>query len=155
MSHASPTDLVFFGKVYDVAADGSATLIHRLIAPVRVPAGNVDRPVDIKLLGFAHRFAKGHAVRLTLAATDATSYNAKVPDSITVTTGAGSTFTLPGVLAQATRPPAVVPPPAAGPPSTPAPAPQELPRTGGDPLLPLVGLGVLGLVAVLRRRAAS
>ena len=95
LSHASAKDLVFFGKVYDVDASGTATLIHRLIAPVRVPAAEVGQPVDLKLLGFAHRFAKGHSARLTLAATDATSYNAKVPDVITVRS-AGSTFTLPG-----------------------------------------------------------
>ena len=29
---------MFFAKVYDVAPDGDGTLIHRLIAPVRVPA---------------------------------------------------------------------------------------------------------------------
>jgi hypothetical protein len=148
LSHAAPTDLVFFGKVYDVAPDGSAVLIHRLIAPVRVPAGSVAKPVDLKLLGFAHRFAKGHAVRLTLASTDATSYNAKVPDQITVATGAGSTFTLPGVLGQAARAPQVVPPPQA-----PAPAPGgTLPATGADPLLPVVAMALLGAAAVVRHR---
>jgi ABC-2 type transport system ATP-binding protein len=148
LSHAAPTDLVFFGKVYDVAPDGSAVLIHRLIAPVRVPAGSVAKPVDLKLLGFAHRFAKGHAVRLTLASTDATSYNAKVPDQITVATGAGSTFTLPGVLGQAARAPQLVPPPQA-----PAPAPGgTLPATGADPLLPVVALALLGAAAVVRGR---
>jgi ABC-2 type transport system ATP-binding protein len=151
MSHVAPTDLVFFGKVYDVAPDGSATLIHRLIAPVRVPSANVGKAIDIKLLGFAHRFAKGHAVRLTLAATDATSYNAKVPDSITVTTGSGSTFTMPGVLAQAVRRPVVVPPKA---PPPPAPAPEQLPRTGADPLVPVLGLALLGVAFVVRRRTA-
>jgi ABC-2 type transport system ATP-binding protein len=147
MSHEAPTDLVFFGKVYDVAPDGTATLIHRLVAPVRVPAANVGETIDIKLLGFAHRFAKGHAVRLTLAATDATSYNNKVADQITVDTGPGATFTLPGVQAQAARPPAVVP----APPSTPT---GQLPATGVDPLLPLAGLLLLSLVVALRRRAA-
>ena len=157
MSHAAPTDLVFFGKVYDVAPDGTATLIHRLISPVRVPAGSVAKPVDLKLLGFAHRFSKGHAVRLTLASTDATSYNAKVPDSITIATGAGSTFTMPGVLAAAGTPPRVVPPPKAPAPApapAPASAPQQLPRTGADPLLPLVGLAVLGLALAVRRRTS-
>jgi ABC-2 type transport system ATP-binding protein len=147
LSHAAPTDLVFYGKVFDVGPDGTATLIHRLIAPVRVPAASVSKPVDLKLLGFAHRFAKGHAVRLTLASTDATSYNNKVPDQITIATGAGSTFTLPGVLAQAATPPRVVPPPKA-----PAPAPQQLPRTGTDPLLALTGLGLLALGALARPR---
>jgi len=77
LKHTATTDLVLFGKVYDVDAAGTATLIHRLIAPVRVPAAEVGRPVDLKLLGFAHRFAKGHRARLILAATDTTSYNAR------------------------------------------------------------------------------
>ena len=147
LSHLAPTDLVFFGKVYDVAPDGTATLIHRLIAPVRVPAGSVGRPVDLKLAGFAHRFAKGHAVRLTLAATDATSYNAKTPDQITVTTGPGSTFTLP-VLRQLSATP-IRPVPA--PPRAPA-AGAQLPATGGDPWIPLAGAALLGLAATARRR---
>ncbi len=95
LSHTNGQDLVFFGKVYDVAPDGSAQLIHRLISPVRVPAADVDEPVRIKLLGFAHRFGAGHRVRLVLCSTDATSYNSKVADTISVTTGPGSTFTLP------------------------------------------------------------
>ena len=148
LSHASPGDLVFFGKVYDVAPDGSATLIHRLIAPVRVPAADVAKPVDLKLLGFAHRFAKGHAVRLTLAATDATSYNAKVPDSVTVATGAGSTFSLPGVLARAGRPIT----PVAAPPTTPPGG--SLPATGAGDLLPLLALVLLGTGFAVRRRTA-
>jgi ABC-2 type transport system ATP-binding protein len=95
LSHVNGQDLVLFAKVFDVAQDGTATLIKRLIAPVRVPAAAVSKPVHIQLLGFVHRFAKGHAVRLVLAATDQTSYNATVADQITVTTGAGSTFSLP------------------------------------------------------------
>ncbi|MDX6197105.1 MAG: type transport system ATP-binding protein [Actinomycetota bacterium] len=146
LAHAAPTDLVFFGKVYDIAPDGSATLIHRLIAPVRAPAADVAKPIDIKLVGFAHRFAKGHAVRLTLAATDATSYNNKAPDQITVTTGAGSTFTLPGVQARSATPPHVV---VLRPPSAPT---GQLPATGPEPLLPLTGLGLLAVAFVVRRR---
>ncbi len=95
LSHVNGQDIFLFGKVFDVAPDGSATLIKRLIAPVRVPAAAVDKPVHIKLLGFAHRFAAGHSVRLVLAATDQSSYNSPVPDQVTVTTGAGSTFSLP------------------------------------------------------------
>ena len=159
LSHASAKDLIFFGKVYDVDAAGTATLIHRLIAPVRVPAAEVGQPVDLKLLGFAHRFAKGHSARLTLAATDATSYNAKVPDVITVPS-AGSTFTLPGqvvparvrsqapVAAAAPAAPAAVP--AAAAPETSA---ARLPATGPDAGLPAAALALLaGAVLVGRRR---
>ncbi len=94
ISNSNGRDMVFFAKVYDVGPDGQ-TLIHRLIAPVRVPAGAVGEPVRIKLAGFAHRFARGHRVRLVLASTDQTSYNAKVADVLTVQTGRGSTFRLP------------------------------------------------------------
>jgi ABC-2 type transport system ATP-binding protein len=87
-------DTVFYAKVLDVAPDGSATLIHRLITPVRVPKGYGDRPVRVRLLGFAHRFGAGHRVRLVLCTTDLTSYNAKVADRVTVRSG--STFRLPG-----------------------------------------------------------
>jgi ABC-2 type transport system ATP-binding protein len=95
ITNSNAQDMVFFAKVYDVAPGGGATLVHRLIAPVRVPASAVGDPVRIKLLGFAHRFGKGHRVRLVLCSTDATSYNAKVADVLTVATGTGSTFTLP------------------------------------------------------------
>ncbi len=89
-------DMVFFAKVYDVNRRGKATLIHRLIAPVRVPATAVGKPVRFAFAGFAHRFGKGHRVRLVLATTDDTSYNAKTADVLTVRTGPGSTFVLPG-----------------------------------------------------------
>ncbi len=95
ISNSNGQDMIFFAKVYDVGPTGQ-TLIHRLIAPVRVPAGAVGEPVRIKLAGFAHRFARGHRVRLVLASTDQTSYNAKAADVLTVQTGPGSTFRLPG-----------------------------------------------------------
>jgi predicted acyl esterase len=97
MSHVNGRDLVFFGKVFDVAPNGSTTLIHRLVAPVRVPASRVSDLVTIKLLGFAHLFRKGHRVRLTLASTDQAYYNSKIADAISVRTQAKhpSVFVLP------------------------------------------------------------
>ena len=97
LSHINTLDLVFFGKVWDVDTSGNATLIKRLIAPVRVPAADVGKPVEFNLVGFAHRFQRGHSVRLSIAATDMTSYNAKVPDLITITTGGAdpASFSLP------------------------------------------------------------
>ena len=41
----------------------------------------MGEPVRIKLAGFAHRFARGHRIRLVLASIDQTSYNAKVADA--------------------------------------------------------------------------
>jgi len=158
LKHTATTDLVLFGKVYDVDAAGTATLIHRLIAPVRVPAAEVGQPVDLKLLGFAHRFAEGHRARLTLAATDTTSYNAKAPDAIMVTS-TGSTFTLPGqvvparvrsqapVAAAAPAAPAAVP--AAAAPETSA---ARLPATGLDAGLPAAALALLAGAVLVGRR---
>lgn len=161
LSHAGTGDLVLFGKVLDVAPDGTATLIKRLIAPVRVPAASVAEPVTFNLLGFAHRFAPGHAVRLTLAATDATSYDRVLPDVVTVATGPGSTFLLPGLLSASITPPLAVPPtlvppltagpPAAGPPA----AGPPLAATGSSGLLPAIAVAVLGTGALLRRRRTT
>ena len=97
LSHVNGQDLVLFLKVYDVAPDGSATLVHRLITPVRVPDAALTDPVRVKLVGFAHRFARGHSIRVVAATTDLTSYNAKVADVVTID-AAASTLTLPGRL---------------------------------------------------------
>lgn len=95
LTNSNGLDAVFFVKVFDVAPDGSTELIHRLVTPVRVPKGAVGKPVHVRLLGFAHRFAKGHRVRLVLCTTDLTSYNARVADVVSVR-ATGSTFVLPG-----------------------------------------------------------
>lgn len=97
LSHVNGQDLVLFLKVYDVAPDGSAELVHRLITPVRVADAALSQPVDVRLVGFAHRFARGHVIRVTAATTDLTSYGAKVADTITLD-AAASTITLPGRL---------------------------------------------------------
>ncbi|HUR15194.1 MAG TPA: CocE/NonD family hydrolase [Mycobacteriales bacterium] len=95
LSHVGRSDLFLFGKVYDVDPQGNATLIHRLVAPIRIPSPSLDPWVDVKLLGFAHRFDKNHQIRVTFSTTDATSYNNPQPDVITLTTGLGTSFTLP------------------------------------------------------------
>lgn len=91
LSHINPAqDVIFFGKVFEVSPDGSAELIHRLIAPVRIPADDVGDGIEINLLGFAHRFEAGNSVRLVLSTTDGTSFNAKLADMTTVITGGNS-----------------------------------------------------------------
>jgi ABC-2 type transport system ATP-binding protein len=84
-----------FAKVYDVAPDGTAVLVRRLVAPVR--ATDLSRPVTITLAGFAHRFATGHSLRLVLAATDAAYRAQPVPTTYGVVTDPAlpSTLTLP------------------------------------------------------------
>lgn len=147
LAHTAPTDLVLYVKAYDVGPDG-AELIHRLIAPARIPSAALAQPVQIKLLGFAHRFAAAHHLRLTLSTTDLTSYNNKVADVITVSTGTGNTLTLnESVLADAIVAPA----------EPPAKAPREegdgvLAATGLSVLIPLVALALLGGALLLARR---
>ncbi len=49
--------LVLFAKIYDIAEDGTATLQHRLISPVRV--ADVTKPVTVELPGVVQRFKQG------------------------------------------------------------------------------------------------
>ncbi|HVA61244.1 MAG TPA: CocE/NonD family hydrolase [Mycobacteriales bacterium] len=174
LSHADGQDLIFFGKVFDVAPDGTATLIKRLIAPVRIPNSALARFVNINLLGFAHLFPAGHAVRFTLAASDQTSdvgAATQTPDDITVYYGAPpgtptatpnenllaeipkdySWFTLPVNTRAAVTPTNAE---LAASRATTAVSGPQLPNTGGSPLLPgcAVGLTVTGLVAIRRWR---
>jgi ABC-2 type transport system ATP-binding protein len=157
LAHVAPTDLVLFGKVYDVAPDGSAELIHRMVAPARVPSAALAEPVDVNLVGFAHRFEAGHAARLVLSTTDMAYRNNPVADAVTLTTGAGSTFALPLPLPPQALPAAGAPPAAA--PAVPRAAATpggRLPATGADAALTALG-GVLLLAALAgaRRRARA
>jgi ABC-2 type transport system ATP-binding protein len=68
------TELQMFVKVYDVAPGGGLTLVHRLVAPVRVQ--NQDEPVHVLLPGIVHRFPKGDRIELVVAATDTAYRNA-------------------------------------------------------------------------------
>lgn len=97
LDHVNGRDLVFFVKVYDLdPVPFVRTLVHRLITPVRVPADRVGEPITIRLAGLAHRFEEGHSLAVVLAATDQTSYNAKVADVVTVGTGPDVRLTMPG-----------------------------------------------------------
>ncbi|HUR52092.1 MAG TPA: CocE/NonD family hydrolase [Mycobacteriales bacterium] len=95
LSHVARSDLVLFGKVYDVDPQGNATLVNRLVAPIRVPSDRLRPWVDVKLLGFAHRFGADHQIRVTFSATDPAYYDNPQPDVITMVTGLGTSFTLP------------------------------------------------------------
>lgn len=83
-------DVVLFAKLFDVAADGSAELIRRLVAPVRVPSADLGEPVRLQLAGIVHRFEAGHSVRLTLATTDQSYRNAALADVISIDSGGAS-----------------------------------------------------------------
>jgi ABC-2 type transport system ATP-binding protein len=75
--------LQVFAKLYDVAPDGSTSLVNKLISPVRV--ADVTRPVHIELPGIVHRVPAGHRLRLVLASTDAAYKNAYAVQPVTVT----------------------------------------------------------------------
>ncbi|WP_442809765.1 CocE/NonD family hydrolase [Streptomyces sp. SR27] len=60
--------LVLFAKLYDVAPDGTKTLVNRLVAPVRVP--DVTRPFTVELPAVVHRYETGHRLELVIAASD-------------------------------------------------------------------------------------
>ncbi|HVM26561.1 MAG TPA: CocE/NonD family hydrolase [Mycobacteriales bacterium] len=154
LSHAAPTDLVLFGKVYDVAPDGTAELVHRLVSPVRVPTAALGEPVEMNLVGFAHRFEAGHSVRFTVTTTDMAYRNNPVPDVVTLATGPGSTFSLPLPAGATAPPPAAPTDPGAGAGATPpAQARGQLPATGAGAVLPLAAVLLLaGAVAARRTR---
>ena len=58
--------LLLFAKIYDVAPDGSRTLVNRLVSPTRV--ADVTAPIQLELPGVVHRYAAGHRLSLVLAA---------------------------------------------------------------------------------------
>lgn len=75
--------LQVFAKLYDVAPDGTKTLVNKLISPVRV--GDVTRSVHIELPGIVHRVEAGHRLQLVLAGSDAAYKNAYAAQPVTVT----------------------------------------------------------------------
>jgi predicted acyl esterase len=87
--------LVLFTKLLDVDPSGSATLPRNLLSAVRV--ADVTKPVEIELPGVAHRFAKGHVIRLVIATSNATNRGntAAGPVSITADPASPNTLTLP------------------------------------------------------------
>ncbi len=86
--------LVLFLKLVDVAPDGSISLIHKLIAPVRVP--DVNQAFTVTLPGIAHRFAAGHSIRLTVAGGSTNYRGGLTSNPVTISTGTtGQALTLP------------------------------------------------------------
>nr|WP_205752299.1 alpha/beta fold hydrolase [Cryptosporangium phraense] len=75
---ASPTgEAVLFVKLYDVDADGRATLPGGAVAPVRLTGlpRSADQlgsrlPVTVTLPTLGHRFESGHSVRLVISTSD-------------------------------------------------------------------------------------
>ena len=96
------TKLVLYAKLLDVGPDGDTTLPRNQLSAVRV--ADVTKPVEIQLPGIAHRFAKGHRMRLVVTTANATNRGNTVagPVSIRTDRSAPGTLTLPRVGANVT-----------------------------------------------------
>ncbi|MFD0150763.1 CocE/NonD family hydrolase [Streptomyces sp. NPDC055721] len=84
--------LVFFAKLYDVAPDGTKTLVNRLVAPVRVP--DVTRPFTVELPGIVHRYEAGHRLEFVIAASDSAYFGNRGVKPVIVTSAPEDTGTL-------------------------------------------------------------
>ncbi|MFJ9538402.1 CocE/NonD family hydrolase [Streptomyces sp. NPDC101225] len=84
--------LVLFAKLYDIAPDGSTTLVHRLVAPVRVP--DVGKTFTVTLPGIVHRYEKGHRLRFVIAASDDAYFGNRGIKPVTVVSAPGSAGSL-------------------------------------------------------------
>ncbi|KQV74965.1 ABC transporter ATP-binding protein [Aeromicrobium sp. Root344] len=92
----SPAKLVLFVKIADVDATGKATIVHNLVAPVRVP--DVRQAFRVTLPAIAHRFEAGHSLRLIVAGGSTNYRGGLTPNVVTIATGAtGQVLTLPVV----------------------------------------------------------
>ncbi|WP_107051635.1 CocE/NonD family hydrolase [Streptomyces sp. NRRL S-475] len=84
--------LVLFAKLYDVAPDGTRTLVRRLVAPVRVP--DVTQRFTVTLPGIVHRYETGHRLRFVIAASDDAYFGNRGIKPVTVVSGPGDTGVL-------------------------------------------------------------
>lgn len=130
-------EAVLFAKLYEVAPDGSVTLLRRMVAPVRAP--ELSAPLTVTLPALVHRFDAGSRIRLVLATTDSAYGNRRVPDAYTLTLDPAAPATLDLPLDRAAARQA---------PPEPATAPGELPATGLPAAVPLAAVGLLALAGL-------
>jgi predicted acyl esterase len=83
---------VLFFKLFDIAPNGDETLVHRLIAPVRVSVP--DEPLEIELPGIVRRFEAGHRLQLVVAGSDLAYRGNIAPQIVSISTDPAQ----PGVL---------------------------------------------------------
>ncbi|GCB44559.1 hypothetical protein SNL152K_1849 [Streptomyces sp. NL15-2K] len=79
--------LVLFAKLYDIAPDGTKTLAHRLVAPIRVP--DVTKTFTATLPGIVHRYQQGHRLRFVIAASDDAYFGNRGIKPVTVASAPG------------------------------------------------------------------
>jgi len=80
--------LVLFLRVQDVAADGKASDIRALTAPIRVPDATV--PFKVTMPAFVHRFATGHKIRLVVAGGSLNYRGGLTPQAVSIAVGSAS-----------------------------------------------------------------
>lgn len=88
-------DVVLFVKLEDVAPDGTATMVHGLEAPIRVP--DVSKPITVTLPGIVHRFAAGDSLRLVVAGGSENYRGGLVATPVTIDSGVTQRLVLPAV----------------------------------------------------------
>ena len=86
------TEVVLFGKIYDVAPDDSLLLVHRLVSPIRI--ADLSQAAHLNLPGVVHRYPAGHRLRLVLAASDQAYVGSRAPHTITITVNPSTPFRL-------------------------------------------------------------
>ncbi|QDQ94833.1 prolyl oligopeptidase family serine peptidase [Rhodococcus sp. WB9] len=77
--------VVVFAKLYDVAPDGTETLINGQVAPMRIVAPG--EPVRVTMPAIVHRFDEGHRVRLVVSGGDPSFRGSLVPHQVTIASG--------------------------------------------------------------------
>jgi ABC-2 type transport system ATP-binding protein len=138
---ASPSgQAVLFVKLYDVDQDDQATLSAGLVAPVRLTGLTNDiataTPVSVTLPAIVRRIDTGHRVRIVVATSDQAYTTPVAPTVYTVGVGAGvsAVVGLPTVA------------------GTPIANPQVVWRYVLLALVAVIAIGLLVLLAILRRR---
>ena len=130
-------------KIYDVAPDGTATLITRGAFAEQPGEGELGiHDATFDAFTMAWTFPAGHRVRMTLASADV-AYLRPNATAFQVAVLPGSTLAMPGAENATVR--------IFGEPGGPVPVVPEAPLTL---LLPVLGLAAAGTIVVRRRRAA-
>ncbi|MFJ7153112.1 CocE/NonD family hydrolase [Streptomyces sp. NPDC100445] len=103
-------DAVLFGKVYDVAPDGTGQVLPaQLVTPLRVTGARTGKDVTVTLPAIDHEVRAGHRLRLVLASTDLGYASPAAPAGYTVALKGGlSVPTAPAVTTAAAALPAWV-----------------------------------------------
>ncbi|WP_422772085.1 alpha/beta fold hydrolase [Plantactinospora sp. WMMC1484] len=152
---ASPTgEAVLFVKLYDVDPNGPAALPNGLVAPVRLTGLPADvsaaTPVRVTLPAIVRRIEAGHRLRIVVATSDQGYATPVEPVTYTVALGGTASGTVPGMPPGAALTGAEVSLPTVV--GEPIATPAALWRWALAGLLAAIVLGLVVVVAVLRRR---